>query len=457
MIDTTEAGLAPHGSGEREVERRGGHDGLEATPDRTRSMAGVGMHRRDLHGIILRSKLPSRPGSVAAPRSGVRGTTSSPGGPPMTAAADRHLLFGLLALQNGLINQVQLVAAFQAWTLEKSKSLADHLEARGDLTSAKRGLLDALAAVHVEAHGGDIEKSLAAVPANRSTRAGLAELGKPEIEATLARVARRKDGPATEPLDDDPDRTASIGVGSATSDGQRFRILRPHAKGDLGAVFVALDGELHREVALKQMLEKHADDPVSRQRFVAEAEITGGLEHPGVVPVYGLGTDAEGRPYYAMRFIRGDSLKEAIDQFHQPTNGQARAPQSPSPQRGEGLGVRGQSGGRSRVTEAEIGAATAPAGSRDLALRKLLRRFTDVCTAIDYAHSRGAIHRDLKPANIVVGKYGETLVVDWGLAKAIDRADPSASEQTIIQSPVLPSGTRPVQRAFPLTGCRLFP
>ena len=78
-------------------------------------------------------------------------------------------------------------------------------------------------------------------------------------------------------------------------------------------MFVAIDGELHREVALKQILEKHADDPVSRQRFIAEAEITGGLEHPGVVPVYGLGTDAGGRPYYAMRFIKGDSLKEAID------------------------------------------------------------------------------------------------------------------------------------------------
>ncbi len=106
-------------------------------------------------------------------------------------------------------------------------------------------------------------------------------------------------------------------MGSATSDGQRFRILRPHAKGGLGAVFVALDCELHREVALKQILEKHADDPVSRQRFVAEAEITGGLEHPGVVPVYGLGTDADGRPYYAMRFIKGDSLKDAIARFHE--------------------------------------------------------------------------------------------------------------------------------------------
>ena len=88
----------------------------------------------------------------------------------MTTAADLHLLFGLLALQNGIISQVQLVAAFQAWTLDKSKSLADHLEARGDLSRAKRALLEALADVHVEVHNGDVEKSLAAVSAGRSTR-----------------------------------------------------------------------------------------------------------------------------------------------------------------------------------------------------------------------------------------------------------------------------------------------
>ena len=202
----------------------------------------------------------------------------------------------MLALQNGLIDQGALVAAFQAWTRDKTRSLADHLESRGELTAAKRALLDALAEVHLEAHGGDVEHSLAAVPANHSTRSSLAALGEPEIEATLARVARSKNGHATE-VDDDPDRTAALTVGAATSDGQRFRLLRPHARGGLGEVFVALDAELHRDVALKQILERHADDPVSRQRFVAEAEITGGLEHPGVVPVYGLGTYGGGRPY----------------------------------------------------------------------------------------------------------------------------------------------------------------
>ena len=111
-------------------------------------------------------------------------------------------------------------------------------------------------------------------------------------------------------------RETSYSVGSNTSGSQRFRVLRPHARGGLGAVFVALDAELNREVALKQILDHHADDAMSRQRFLIEAEITGGLEHPGIVPVYGLGTYDGGRPYYAMRFIKGDSLKEAIERFH---------------------------------------------------------------------------------------------------------------------------------------------
>ncbi len=319
----------------------------------------------------------------------------------MIANADRHLLFGLLALQNTLIDQGQLVHAFQAWTLDKSKSLADHLEARGDLTRAKRAALEVLASAHLETHGGEVEKSLAAVATNPATHASLANLGEPDIQATLTRVARSGNGETIASNDENPDPTAGLTFGLSTGDSQRFRILRPHARGGLGAVFVALDSELNREVALKQILERHADDVVSRQRFVAEAEITGGLEHPGVVPVYSLGTYGDGRPYYAMRFIKGESLKEAIEQFH------------------------------------------ASRGSRELELRKLLRRFLDVCNAIDYAHSRGVLHRDIKPANIIVGKHGETLVVDWGLAKAIGRADPSAGEQTIAPSSSGSSETLP--------------
>jgi serine/threonine protein kinase/tetratricopeptide (TPR) repeat protein len=365
----------------------------------------------------------------------------------MIAAADRHLLFGLLALQNGIIDQGQLVAAFQAWTLEKSRRLADHLEARGDLTGDRRAVLERLVEVHLEAHGGDVQQSLAAVSVGKSTRDSLARLGDPDIDNTLGHVAH------SHVLSND-DRTASYTVGTATSDSQRFRVLRPHARGGLGTVFVALDNELHREVALKQMLDHHADDPRSRQRFLVEAEITGGLEHPGIVPVYGLGTYACGRPYYAMRFVKGDSLKEAIEAFHQEAHGNAHlAPPGRGPHRM--WGVRGRrSPGSAFVTSPALRSPSpragegdesgtpdgrtgkAPTPSRALALRNLLRRFTDVCNAIEYAHSRGVLHRDIKPGNIIVGKHGETLVVDWGLAKPLGRVDPAhaAGERTLLPS-----------------------
>jgi serine/threonine-protein kinase len=197
---------------------------------------------------------------------------------------------------------------------------------------------------------------------------------------------------------------------------------------------VAFDGELHRELALKQILEEHADDPASRRRFLAEAEITGGLEHPGIVPVYGLGADDRGRPYYAMRLIRGESLKAAIARFH-----------------GDKVGWVERSEAHRRASASASAAVgledsthpTNDAGRGSLELRKLLRRFLDVCNAVEYAHSRGVIHRDLKPANIVVGRHGETLVVDWGLAKSVGRADPSAGERTIAPSSSGSSETLP--------------
>jgi eukaryotic-like serine/threonine-protein kinase len=302
------------------------------------------------------------------------------------SSAHHDLLFGLLALQNGLIDQVQLVAAFQGWTRDKSRPLAEHLVARGDLDAEQRAGIGAMVALHLKKHGGDAERSLAAIPAGRSTRENLARLGDPAIDATLARAGAAA-GSGGSPA---ADRTATYSVGSVTADGQRFRVLRPHANGGLGAVFVALDNELHREVALKQINDRHADDPTSRQRFLLEAEITGGLEHPGIVPVYGLGAYGDGRPFYAMRFIKGDSLKEAVERFH---------------------------------ADAEL---KSDPGRRSLALHKLLRRFLDVCNAVEYAHSRGVLHRDIKPGNVIVGKHGETLVVDWGLAKSLGRVEPGA-------------------------------
>jgi hypothetical protein len=224
---------------------------------------------------------------------------------PMARVDDgpRDLLFGLLALQSGMVTRDQLVAAFAVWNASGGRALPDLLAEQAKLGGDEQALLAALVENHLKRHGNDPERSLAALELNPSTRESLANAGGPAVEATLGHVTSGSGA------DVEAGRTASYAIGTSTADGHRFRVLRPHARGGLGAVFVALDSELNREVALKQILDHHADDPASRTRFLVEAEITGGLEHPGIVPVYGLGTYGGGRPYYAMRFIKGDSLK----------------------------------------------------------------------------------------------------------------------------------------------------
>lgn len=159
-------------------------------------------------------------------------------------------------------------------------------------------------------------------------------------------------------------------------DSERFEIISVHDRGGLGEVLLARDRQLGRDVAIKQILEKWRNHQEAGVRFLQEAEVTGRLEHPGVVPVYALGNWPDGRPYYAMRFIEGKTLKQVI--------------------------------------------AESSRDARSIQMRGLLNRFVDVCNTIDYAHSRGVIHRDIKPSNIMVGPYGETLLVDWGLAKMLD-------------------------------------
>jgi WD40 repeat protein/serine/threonine protein kinase len=293
------------------------------------------------------------------------------------ANADRNLLFGIMAFQMDFVGRDALLAGMQAWVFDKVRPLGQILQDQGVLTADRYALLEALVNEHLRMHGADVERSLASLGSAGPVRLQLEQFGDPELQASLARLPQ--DGSTEEDLY----ATKSASVGQPTSTGLRFRILRPHRKGGLGEVHVAHDEELRREVALKQIQEKHADDADSRSRFVLEAEITGRLEHPGIVPVYGLGQYADGRPFYAMRLIKGESFKDAIEKFHK--------------------------------------AQSSNAGERVLELRKLLARFIAVCNAIAYAHSRGILHRDLKPSNIMLGQYGETLVVDWGLAKPLGR------------------------------------
>lgn len=311
----------------------------------------------------------------------------------MAAAADANLLFGILALQMDFIGREQLIAGMQAWVHEKQTSLADHLVRLGALKPERRRLLEPLVAEHVRQHQGDPQQSLAAIESFAAIQRELDGIDDDDVQRSIQNLPR---GQAAGPSES-PSLDVTCMQDSLPADSMRFRILRPHARGGLGEVFVAKDTELGREVALKEIQLDKSDDAEARSRFIREAEITGGLEHPGVVPVYSLGTYPDGRPFYAMRFIRGQTLHDAIKAFH---------------------------------ASPEAGAKPLSAMERNLELRRLLQRFIDVCEAIDYAHSRGVLHRDLKPGNIMLGRYGETLVVDWGLAKAGGESKARPTEAT---------------------------
>lgn len=175
---------------------------------------------------------------------------------------------------------------------------------------------------------------------------------------------------------------------------QRFGKGHEIGRGGCGVVESVEDRTLHREVVIKRISSAEVSDEAVA-RFLNEARITGQLEHPGIVPVHELGIDDQGLPYYAMKRLRGVTLAQCIVDYRQ----------------------------------LPLGAARQRAG------HDLLRRFVSVCQTLAFAHGRGIIHRDLKPANIMVGELGETVVLDWGLARSVRRPQPGAGEATLALGP----------------------
>jgi serine/threonine-protein kinase len=328
-----------------------------------------------------------------------RQTEHSEGRPPHRSDPDtaRNLLLGILALQHNFVDRAALLSAFNTWIEDKTRSLGTILVEQGRLAESRHAILNALVAEHLELNGGDPDRSLAALNPPGPVRRDLEHLADADLAASLGHVGTCRT------MTGDPDATVNW-AGAPMSDGAGFTVVRLHARGGLGEVFAATDEELHREVALKRIQEPHADNADSRARFLQEAEITGGLEHPGIVPVYRLGHYENGRPFYAMRLVKGEDLRTAVMKFHDADRDPKRDP-----------------------------------GERTVSLRRLLGRFLDVCNAVAYAHSRGVLHRDLKPANILLGKYGETLIIDWGLAKVVGRADPGPADAEPTLRP--PSGS----------------
>jgi hypothetical protein len=206
----------------------------------------------------------------------------------------------------------------------------------------------------------------------------------PELAAALGRA-----------IEDLQFMEAALGGSPTTPEGPalgvpaRFGELAFHEMGGMGVIYRAFDAELRREVAYKVIRPHLAGDRRAVEKFVGEARVTARLQHPGVVPVYGLSADGDGRPAYAMRFVEGTSLLAAVDAFHA-TPGRGKPPRS--------------------------------------AWLPLLGHFVRVCQTIHHAHGLGVLHRDLAPRNVLLLGDGETFVIDWGLASETSPSAPAADD-----------------------------
>ena len=188
--------------------------------------------------------------------------------------------------------------------------------------------------------------------------------------------------------------------------GTRYRLLDRIARGGMGVVYAAQDEPLQRRVALK-VLDLPGTDGDLANRLIREARVLAALEHPGIVPVHDVGTLVDGRVFYTMKFVEGQRLDKYIESV------------TSFPDR--------------------------------------LRIFLRICDAVAFAHARGVLHRDLKPANIMVGPFGEVLVMDWGLAKilrgeASSRAPKADSEATVFEKPGQPARPADATEVSVLTG-----
>jgi serine/threonine protein kinase len=282
-------------------------------------------------------------------------------------AVERNLVFGLLALQSGLLEVGQLAEAFSEWTRRQDSSLADLLVKREYLSENDRVVVEHLLERRLQKQGDFTAVSRGDDPVTHL----LDLINGPEL-----------DGP-NNGLRADDQTIHHTTANFAQEKRDRYQLTRLHAEGGIGRIWLAHDNALGRDVALKELRADRADNRSISARFLEEARITGQLEHPGIAPVYEMAPANDSHtPFYTMRFVKGRTLSEAIQSFHERRKGRAR---------------------------------------RALALRELLNAFIAVCHTVAYAHARSVIHRDLKPQNVVLGDFGETFVLDWGLAKLITR------------------------------------
>lgn len=286
------------------------------------------------------------------------------------------------------------MAAASAFVLDRSRSIPDLLLALGALTREQCAMLDAVTDQALLVHGGNVPSTLDSIGGDRAVLASFG--GSLVLDAKKSPLA-----PADNDADDTLDDVSA--VFPETPGRYRMDDDAEIGRGGIGRVLVAFDTGLGRQVAIKELVTDVASagmrtphtDRASRTeaidaRFLREARVTGQLEHPNIVPVYEVGRRANGTYYYTMKLVRGRTLSAAL---------------------------RSSAGLSDRL--------------------KLLPHYVDLCHAIAYAHDRGVVHRDIKPENVMLGEFGETVVLDWGLAKISGKKDFRAHEMrrdmTILQ------------------------
>ncbi len=222
----------------------------------------------------------------------------------------------------------------------------------------------------------------------------------PGITLTQVLPARLTDGEATVVPAAASPRARSGAAATGRSDVRpRYAIVGHAGSGGMAVVHVAQDLELLRRVALKQLTGESdssgAEIEAARLRFLREVQITAQLDHPHIIPVYGLEVAPDGAPAYAMKYIEGVTLGDLIDAARSAAEQQRREPRS--------------------------------------ALLMRLEHFLKVCDAVDYAHDKGVIHRDLKPANVMIGPHHEIYVMDWGICRLFGQNEPERAPRALSQ------------------------
>jgi eukaryotic-like serine/threonine-protein kinase len=294
---------------------------------------------------------------------------------------NRDFLFGVIAVQLGQATAKQVMAAASAYFTDDSQTIPERLRAQGSITEDNFKMIEKVVATMLKANDGDAAKTMNSLGGDKAL---YASFGGSLVLDDQGKVSQGQNVQSSDDIDDE----FSLII-TETSGRYRFEENAEIGRGGIGRVLVAFDEGLGREIAVKELLvdshspqmstpmtDRMSQNSAISARFLREARVTGQLEHPNIIPVYEVGQRQTGEYYYTMKLVRGRTLADALKTC------------SSMPER-----------------------------------LKLLHHFVDLCNAVAYAHSRGVVHRDIKPENVMLGEFGETVVLDWGLAKVEGKKD----------------------------------